>query len=75
MSGDRNSGLKVKGNSWTMGAEVRLFCDPEADGAETIEVYLTMGSEGTGRMLLYRGSEPETVGKIKMSLSLQSGGR
>lgn len=65
MSGDRASGLVAKINGWKMGVEVNLY---DVGGTDMVRVYLTLGSEGTGKILLYRGSEPEVIAKIKDAL-------
>lgn len=69
MSGDRDSGLVAKINGWKMGVEVNLY---DVGGTDLVRVYLTLGSEGTGRTLIYQGSESEVIAEIKNALSLQA---
>jgi hypothetical protein len=64
-SGDATSGLTAKVQGWTFGAEVVLRT---LKGRDHIDIYLTMGSEGSGKTLIYTGDDLSVIAHVKQHL-------
>ena len=64
--GDKTSGLTAKVQGWTFGAEVVLRT---LKGKDHLDIYLTMGSEGSGKTLIYSGDEASVIAHVKQHLA------